>query len=204
VESISSPLIYPPGEGWRYSTGLDWAGQVLEKLAGQTLGSYMQDHIFGPLGMTSTTFQAENLPEAISRSAAYATRAEDGVLVEGESPRQGKIEMDGGGGGLYSTADDYAKFLRALLRGDLLSAEKMEWLFTPQLDGVRLKMLQDQVSGHESDYMCEFDAGTPVNQTLGGFTNLEDIPGKRKAGSLMWSGYANAHWVSSSYCRARL
>lgn len=42
-----------------------------------------------------------------------------------------------------------------------------------------------------------YPVGMPSNFAFGGMLNLEDIPGKRKAGSMMWSGVANSHWVRS-------
>ncbi|KAK3066060.1 hypothetical protein LTS18_002071, partial [Coniosporium uncinatum] len=56
----SIPLIHEPGEGWAYGGGLDWAGVLVSRLSNDvTLEQYMQEHIFKPLGMESTTFHID-------------------------------------------------------------------------------------------------------------------------------------------------
>ncbi|KPM42809.1 hypothetical protein AK830_g3715 [Neonectria ditissima] len=56
-EGWNTPLRFRPGESWQYGSGIDWAGQVLETVTGQSLGSYMSENIFKPLGMSDTTFR---------------------------------------------------------------------------------------------------------------------------------------------------
>ncbi|RDL42417.1 uncharacterized protein BP5553_02396 [Venustampulla echinocandica] len=51
-EAFSYPLAFQPGAGWMYGPGLDWAGRVVERVTGCTLGEHMQQRIFGPLGIT--------------------------------------------------------------------------------------------------------------------------------------------------------
>ena len=53
----SLPLAYQPGERWLYHTGSDVLGVLIARASGQSLGAFMQDHLFGPLGMRDTGFQ---------------------------------------------------------------------------------------------------------------------------------------------------
>jgi len=200
LEGIQAPLLYPPGQGWRYSTATDWAGQLLEQVTGSSLSEYMAAHIFTPLGMDSTTFHPHGERVDLSagpRAAAAAYRSgADGSLAPGEQPLFDRDpSFDKGGSGLHSTAADYARFLRALLAGRLLGPEAMDALFAPQLTGGALEMLVDVTKDVAEQFMGEYPPGMPINQALGGFLNLEDVPGKRRKGSMMWSGLVNGHWV---------
>lgn len=49
-DAYKQPLIAQPGEDWNYGVNIDWAGQVLEKITGKTLGQYSKENIFDPLG----------------------------------------------------------------------------------------------------------------------------------------------------------
>jgi methyl acetate hydrolase len=52
--SLNTPLLFDPGDDWEYGSNIDWAGQVVEGIAGKRLGEVMQEQIFEPLDMTST------------------------------------------------------------------------------------------------------------------------------------------------------
>lgn len=198
-EGFSTPLLFEPGTQWLYGTGIDWAGQLLEKVTGQTLQQYMTTNIFEVLGMRDTTFRPKLLAdhtERAARTARFAFRSSDGSLEAGPSPLPKDHPLESGGAGLFSTARDYAKLLQGLMQGKLLGKEGMEILFKPQLNEALQKDLMDKVASMPDGYAPEYPRGMPANFAFGGMLNLEDIPGKRKAGSMMWSGMANSHWVS--------
>ncbi|KAI9155418.1 Beta-lactamase [Paramyrothecium foliicola] len=194
-EGFNTPLKFAPGDGWYYGTAIDWAGQVLEKVTGQSLGAYMQEHIFEPLGIQDTTFWPGRVPQASQRTIAYAYR-KDGILESGPKPTPEQHEVECGGAGLYSTAADYALFLSAFLQGKLLREETVKQMFTPQLNeaqGGILEMLAYNV-GIQDALAPEFPKGLKLNHGIGGVMNMEDVPGKRRKGSLMWSGACNSRW----------
>jgi CubicO group peptidase (beta-lactamase class C family) len=57
LDKLSSlPLLYQPGTVWDYGFGLDVLGLVIEAVSKQTLADYVQEHLFGPLGMVDTGF----------------------------------------------------------------------------------------------------------------------------------------------------
>lgn len=196
LEGLTTPLKFPPGEGWVYGSSIDWAGLVLERVTGQTLGAYTQTHVFDPLGMHDTGFWPEKLPQTASRTAP-STRRTGASLAPFRPPLPKEHDLEGGGAGLYTTADDYGRFLRGFLRGRLLSEETMQAMFTPQLDGAQRGMLEATAysAGVHPAFAPEFPAGLRISSGLGGLTNLEDVPGKRRRGSLMWSGAGNSRWV---------
>src|SRR6478609_3338684 len=54
--SLSMPLVNDPGTAWEYGVNTDWLGLVVEKISGQSLGSYLRQFVWGPLGMNDSTF----------------------------------------------------------------------------------------------------------------------------------------------------
>lgn len=120
----SLPLAYQPGSKWIYSLAMDVQGAIIEALTGQSLAAFMQEKIFGPLGMVDTGFFAP--PDKASRLAKLyrsSTRS-DGLVSLDRPPMLGDNlsppAVPSGGGGLVSTLDDYARFAQMLLnRGEL-------------------------------------------------------------------------------------
>ena len=113
-KALSTPLLFDPGERWFYGINIDWAGKMVEAASGKKLGQYMRDNILGPLGMDSTGFTITDSMR--KRLAKIHHRGADGALQPDtalEMPQEPEFEM--GGGGLYSTAGDYLKFVRMML-----------------------------------------------------------------------------------------
>ena len=106
------PLLVQPGSVWEYSRATDVLGRLVEVVSGQTLGDYLQRNIFGPLGMLDTGF---SVPEADHGRIAepFAHDPDGGVPTRVFEPRRAPA-MQSGGGGLMSTAMDYARFLQFL------------------------------------------------------------------------------------------
>jgi CubicO group peptidase (beta-lactamase class C family) len=200
LEGFTFPLKFQPGDGWVYGVGIDWAAHVVETISGVTFEEYMEEHIFKPLGMSSTTFRMPKRPDLAERRAPIGYRAAPGgPLGAGPTPIPDSPSMPSGGAGVYSTADDYAKVLVALLTdgGGLLMPESVQQLRDPQLPDSKYLMAEFHGSWHAA--ICpEYPIGIQANYGLGGALNLEDLPQKRRKGSMMWSGMANTHWVCSS------
>jgi len=138
----SLPLAHQPGEGWLYHTGLDVAGVLVARAAGQPLSVFMQERIFAPLGMKDTGFHVP--AEKIDRLAtAYFKDFQTGKLGVYDKAKTGLFAkpatFESGGGGLVSTADDYLAFQRMMLgKGKLgsqriLSRASVELMTTDQL-----------------------------------------------------------------------
>ena len=118
VDTLSKiPLEFSPGDKWNYSVSTDVLGYLVEKLSGQKLDEYFQEHIFEPLGMIDTGF---NCPE--EKKSRLASLYEHNPLGKPnlmEVPSL-DVKMLSGGGGLFSTLSDYYKFASMLLnKGEL-------------------------------------------------------------------------------------
>jgi CubicO group peptidase (beta-lactamase class C family) len=114
------PLETQPGTAWDYGPSVDIQGYIVEKLSGQSLDAYLQEHITGPLGMVDTGFWVA--PEKASRVVTIHTYDEAGAIkTDAASPiRTEKPSFLSGSGGLYSTAADYFRFAQAMLnKGEL-------------------------------------------------------------------------------------
>jgi len=120
----SVPLAYQPGSLFRYSLSMDLQGAIIEKLSGQSLPDFMRETLFGPLGMIDTDFYvpAPKQPRLTTLYHMYFGVPELTVLDFPGFKRDGKTipKLPSGGGGLYSTAIDYARFAQMLLnKGEL-------------------------------------------------------------------------------------
>ncbi len=117
------PLHYQPGSTWDYSYSTDVLGRVLEVATGQSLYSLLKNRLLDPLGMRDTSFY---VPEPARQARLAEPLADDRVIGVGATigdPR--KVEkLESGGGGLVSTADDYARFLQMLLNGGALDGRR--------------------------------------------------------------------------------
>ena len=116
------PLINQPGTRWEYSRSTDVLGRLIEILSGESLGSHLHKHIFAPLGMVDTAF---HVPQAKhSRLAeAFAKDPDSGGLVQLLDVRDAP-KFESGGGGLVSTASDYAQFLQMMLNRGALNGTR--------------------------------------------------------------------------------
>ena len=123
------PLKFHPGDRWHYSVAVDITGIVVQRLSGQRFDEYLQEHIFAPLGMTDTFFEVP-ASERERFVPNHFINPETGVLTNTKyapppfSYRDGVAMIDyfdvslfSGGGGLVSTAMDYAKFSEMMRRG---------------------------------------------------------------------------------------
>lgn len=122
------PMFGQPGAQWRYSASSDIQGAIIERLSGMTLGQFMQTRIFAPLGMTDTGFFAP--PEKLSRLATVYDRDPASGALIAQAERFGvdvsaPPAFESGGGGLISTAADYAKFCQMILNGGELDGARL-------------------------------------------------------------------------------
>ena len=125
------PLKFAPGSKWSYSTaGIDTLGRVVEVASGKPFAEFMQQRLFDPLGMTHTTFwPTEEQKKHLATS--YVLNAQTGKLQETViSYLYGGAITDAarpplGGAGLFSTAEDVAKFYQMLLKGGVAGGKQI-------------------------------------------------------------------------------
>ena len=126
------PHTHQPGEKWTYGLSSDVLGYLVEVVSGETLEQYFQKHIFEPLGMKDTHFY---LPDAKKdRLVPIYSETKEKTLVKGsldnlssdpDYPIKGAKSYFSGGGGLISTAYDYAVFLQMLLNGGTYNGKRL-------------------------------------------------------------------------------
>jgi D-alanyl-D-alanine carboxypeptidase len=120
------PLDFPPGEKWSYcNSGFNLLGFVIENVSGQDYWQFMQQRIFGPLGMTNTTNRD---PRRIipSRAKGYETDAA-GHFINRDSDLTDVFSA----GAIVSTVGDLAKWNAALDAGQLLTPATEAAMWTP-------------------------------------------------------------------------
>jgi CubicO group peptidase (beta-lactamase class C family) len=198
------PLMFDPGEGWRYGTNIDCVGRIVEFVSGEPLDAYFRKHIFDPLGMSDTAFVISASQR--EREASTHRRGGNGTLAPEplERPsgpaRSAPPRSFSGGGGIYSTAPDYLTLTRMLLRGG-------------SLDGVRILrpetvalMGQNQIGKIEVGVMkttaptlsnnVDFFPGMSRKWGFGHMINMQRVADGRSAGSLTWGGLLNTYyWI---------
>ncbi len=113
------PLMFEPGTSWNYSVATDVLGRLIEVLTGQSLDQSFRELVLGPLGMDQTRWWVDE--EAAPRLAAlYVPNPGGGALLRHDALGARFLQppaLFGGGGGLVSTAADYARFTQLLVRG---------------------------------------------------------------------------------------
>ena len=117
------PLLHAPGERWGYGHSTDVLGRVVEVVGGQPLGVFLRERIFEPLGMLDTGF---HVPPAERQRIAepWDVDPDSGEPVRLLDPRRPPaLEM--GGGGLMSTASDYARFVQMLIDGGRFGSTRL-------------------------------------------------------------------------------
>ncbi|WP_349679191.1 serine hydrolase domain-containing protein [Rhodoferax sp. UBA5149] len=184
-ELAALPLMFEPGTLWEYGRATDVLGRVLEVVSGQTLGAYLKEHIFTPLGMTDTGFFVP--AQHHGRIAEpFASDPEGGVQMRVIDVRE-DAALESGGGGLASTAMDYARFLQFMLNKG-------------ELDGVRLlgpRTVDFMTADHLGDIPVNSGASRallPLGHGFGlGFAVRKDlgvatVPGS--VGTYFWGGMA--------------
>lgn len=196
--SLSAPLVNDPATLWEYGVNTDWLGLALERLTGQTLGVYLAEHVYGPLGMTDSTFHPSD--EQRARLMPVRMRALDGGLESIELDLPAEPEWDAGGHGSYGTARDYARFIRAWLNdGELdghrvLGPDTVATAFEDHIEGIaQPEIMRSCVPELSNDVPA-----LPVPQGWGlGFHLVKaDIPGMRSAGTGDWAGIFNTYyWI---------
>lgn len=114
-EIINTPLFNQPGSMWEYSTGIDWAGIVLERATGLKLNDYFQKHIFEPLGITDATMfptkaMKSNIAYMHQRDTGGEVRERDHVYRRAllvETKEEEERFLHSGGAGLFGKPKEY-------------------------------------------------------------------------------------------------
>jgi len=183
------PLDFQPGTQWRYSAlaGIETLGRIVEVASGQTFDQFLKARIFDPLGMRDTAFYPTD--DRMSRVVTLYER-KDGKLSRAGTPSWLATKtLFSGGGGLWSTADDYMLFAQMLVNGGSLNGKR---LLSP-------RTVDLMASNHVGDLY------SGVGQRLKGMgfgltveVVLDNVAANRREsiGSFGWDGAFGTHfWV---------
>ncbi|KAE9574324.1 hypothetical protein CGMCC3_g9572 [Colletotrichum fructicola] len=213
---INRPLVNQPGETFQYGTSMDWAGIIVERATGVSLETYFQENIFGPLDITSITFQPSE--ESKSRLAHMHQRDVDGGFYEIDhiyrKPLVVKTQEEkdnlfcAGGHGCFGKPAEFSRIIALLLNDGQDARTKAQLLRSETID----EMFTDQISD-KPRYSNKF---IPVSKpTLARPTPLTAMPEDhtegwglsfsishqpsstgRPAGAASWEGLANLYWFA--------
>jgi CubicO group peptidase (beta-lactamase class C family) len=193
----SAPLAYEPGRLWRYSLAMDLQGALIERVTGQSLSAFFSEKIFQPLNMVDSGFSV--LPGDRHRLARVYSGLFGPALTRFEFAsfaRTGEPSaFASGGGGLYSTVQDYEKFAQMLLRrgatnnGRIISEEAASLM----------------MRNHVPEWMMEQRLGTGPQQMKPGFgrgyngsvfADPVEAGSKVGTGTYQWDGASSVwFWV---------
>lgn len=183
------PLIAQPGESYHYGINDDILGLVVQRASGMSLEDYIAANITGPLKMKDTAFYVPE--EKLNRLASIHKYGDDGALQVVEDDLLGAYTEKGrgvpsGGGGLFSTIGDYARFVQCLLNGG-------------ELDGVRILGRKTLELAMQNSLPEGAFAFSPT-MGWGLMSGLHlDMPGSLEPvseGTFTWSGAATTHFFA--------
>ena len=194
LASLSTPLMFDPGERWEYSIGIDWAGLAVEQVSGVKLADYMKRNLFDPLGMADTGFRINS--EQNGRLAQLYMRTAEGLKPFERSPPKDP-EFDAGGGGLFSTVRDYLKFAQMILRNgkfngaQVLKPETVALMGQNAIEDVNVVRLP--AGGAMSNEVAFID-GHKWGLTF--MVNPQPMATGRSPGSMAWAGLMYSYyWI---------
>jgi CubicO group peptidase (beta-lactamase class C family) len=195
------PLDFSPGMAWNYSVAIDVLGYLVEKLSGLSFGEFLRMRLFEPLGMNDTSFWVPSDKTERFTSCYQPEGRGPGLKLQDdarESTYAKPPELESGGGGLVSTAQDYLRFCRMMLNGgsidgvQILSPKTVELFSLNWLPGGR-EIADMALPGmfSESGYAgVGFSLGCGVNVNVA----KTRLPGT--LGEYFWGGAAaTAFWI---------
>jgi len=196
------PLLDDPGTKFNYSASTRVLGMIVEKVTGSGLEPWYHEHIFVPLGMNDTSYAVA--AEKQARLAPQFTRFTGKIEPLPKTPVATSIAPGAtvrGDGGLYSTVEDYSKFVRMLLNGGTLNGKKI-------LSEASVKKMGQNAMGSifvqlqpdaDKQRTKPFPLGAGKDKFGLGFQIAADDPsarGFRSPGSMSWAGIFNTEfWV---------
>jgi CubicO group peptidase (beta-lactamase class C family) len=186
----SAPLLYHPGAVWDYGFGLDVLGLIVEQLTEQSLGRYLQENVWKPLGMTDTHFV---IPEdKVARYAkALPIDPDTGKPQSLRSFTKG-TKFECGGGCTVSTANDYLRFALMLANKGtyanqrVLGRKTVETMTANHLGPNVVNMIAATGDPSRADY--GFGLGVAVRTQPGLSPTMSSV------GTFAWPGASGTNW----------
>jgi CubicO group peptidase (beta-lactamase class C family) len=172
---VTMPLIGQPGKQWYYSASPDVLSLLIEKFSGMTTAEFLQKRLFDPLGMPDTGYNLNE--EQASRMASLHTYDKEGKLIKAprQTPTSGN-KIFAGANGLFSTAQDYARFAQMMLNGGKLDGKL--YLSPKTVEIMTINQIGD----------IKREPGQGFGFGFGVTTDLADAKSLGSEGTFYWSG----------------
>ena len=182
------PLHHEPGENWTYSEGLDVLGYFIEKISGMPFDKFLRTRIFDPLGMNDTWFYlpdaSKNRLVSVQKNADGKWERAEGSFFDVDYPVKGAKQFFSGGGGLSSTAKDYATFLQMYINNGTLNGVRL--LSRKTIEAIMANQIGD-IWKDKTSYGLVFELVNRKGQDAGGMGS---------AGTFDWGGYFNTQYFA--------
>ena len=188
----SLPLAHQPGERWLYHMSGEILGVLIARVSGKSLGDFLRERIFEPLGMTDTGFhvpepQLDRLPPCYGSDWITGKRL---VLHEARGGYAARAPIfESGAGGLVSTVDDLLAFGRMMLGKGSRDGERI--LSRPSIELMTMDHLTP-AQKQASPFFENFWATRSWGLGMGIFTarnDIADVPGR-----FGWDGAFGTSW----------
>jgi CubicO group peptidase (beta-lactamase class C family) len=188
------PLMHQPGEKFTYGLNTDVLGYLIEVISGMSLDQYFRKNIFDPLGMKDTYFYIPKDKQSrlamlhMEDKTKHVINSPEVTTINGTFYRDYPI-LDGGsfysgGGGLVSTAYDYALFMQMLLNGGEYNGKHLL-----SKNAIRL-MTTSQTNDLDNGHSIKFGLGFQV------VTDAETPRNTASPGTFSWGGmFASSYWI---------
>jgi methyl acetate hydrolase len=196
--AFDGPIEFDPGERWEYGISMDWVGKLIEQVTDQSLEVYFRENIFSPLGMKDSGFLMGT--DQRRRVATLGARQADGSLVPEAFEIPQRPEFFEGGGGAFSTPQDYLRVLRALLNDGELDKVRIlrpETVLRMRTNQIGALNVHEMVSASPI-WSNDFDQFPGQRHKWGFSFDINEKPGPhgRAGGSISWAGLLNCYfWV---------
>ena len=186
----SAPLLYQPGAVWDYGFGLDVLGLIVEQLSEQSLGRYLQENVFKPLGMADTHFLVPQ--DKVARYAKALPVDPDTGKPQSLRSFTQPTKFECGGGCTVSTAGDYLRFALMLANKGTLADQRVlgrktvEYMTANHLGPNVVNMIAATGDPSRADY--GFGLGVAVRTTPGISPTMTSV------GTFAWPGASGTNW----------
>jgi CubicO group peptidase (beta-lactamase class C family) len=186
------PLHDQPGTLWQYGHSTDILGRIMEVVSGKSLLAVEKEKLFNPLGMTGTGFYVTDMQK--HKLIAKPMPNDSDFRVGFESSLEQPMKWESGGGGMYSTLSDLARFSQMVLNGGKLDGKQY---LSPKAFELMTSDHVGQGSGVGRDYF--YFPGDGFGYGLG--FGVRTDPGNAKPppagslGELKWDGASGCYFV---------
>jgi len=191
------PLAHQPGSAWEYGMSTDVLGRLVEVVSGVPFDQFVERRITKPLGMRDTGFYLNSAQAPrLAEPQPDPTTGQPVTAATAENLTKEKVKWFSGGGGMLSTAADYARFCQMLLNGGELGGVR---LLSPKTVAI---MSADQlppnlpIVGGFEDLAPAPETGQSFGLGFAVRTRLGPNPANGSVGDYFWAGaFGTYFWI---------